>query len=223
MKIFKVITGILLVNLIVCNVVQAKQYKAKVLYNHNGDTITVDINEHHERVRLIGIEAHKMGQGSLAEEAQLYLEKLTKNKDVILETDVEERDQFGRLLAYVFVDNKLINTEIVKEGYAKVYPVQPNVKYSDEISKAQALARNLGKGIWYEKTVNGVKNNPNVITKVNKPYKSKLNIQRKLVHVNEFSKTYHKPGCKYYNCKNCIAYMSEDVAISKGYKKCSQE
>ena len=85
---------ILLINLFFSNIAQAKEYKAKVLYNHNGDTITVKINNNKERVRLIGIEAHKMGQGSLAEEGKLYLEKLIKNKEVILETDSQERDQF---------------------------------------------------------------------------------------------------------------------------------
>jgi micrococcal nuclease len=164
-----------------------------------------------------------MGQGSLAEEAQLFLEKLTKDKEVIIETDIQERDQFGRLLAYIYLDKKLINTEIVKEGFAKVYPVPPNVKHSDDISKAQIEARSLGKGIWYQKSINGEENNPDKITKTNKPYKNKFNIKRKLVHINEWSKTYHKPGCKFYNCKNCTKYMSEDAAITKGFKKCSQE
>ena len=153
-----------MINLFFSNIAQAKEYKAKVLYNHNGDTITVKINNK-ERVRLIGIEAHKMGQGSLAEEGQLYLEKLIKNKEVILETDSQERDQFGRLLAYVYLDKQLINAQIVKEGFARVYVVTPNTKYSEEISKAQTIARNLGKGIWYQKAVNGEVNNPNTITR----------------------------------------------------------
>lgn len=223
MKRFYISFFILFLFLLITKPSYSKQFKGKVLYNHNGDTITAQINDKKERIRLIGIEAHKMGQGSLAEESQLFLEKLTKNKDIIIETDTQERDQFGRLLGYIYVDNKFINAEIVKEGFAKVYTVPPNIKYSEQISKAQIEARNLGKGIWYQKSINGEENNPNKIVKDNKPYKNKFNIKRKLVHINEYSKTYHKAGCKFFNCKNCTLYLAEDVAIKKGFKKCSQE
>jgi micrococcal nuclease len=201
----------------------ARIYTGKVLYNHNGDTLTVEINGKAERVRLIGIDSQKIGKGALSEEAQLFLEKMTKGKTIKIDTDIQERDQFQRLLGYAYVDGKFINQELLKEGFATIHVVAPNVKYLDSLGKAQKSAREMGKGIWYTKELNGPQNNPNVITYNLKPFKSKLNIKRNLVHVNVWSKVYHKSGCKYYFCKSCTMYISEEVAKSRGYTKCTLE
>ena len=65
-----------------------------------------------------------------------------------LEFDVEERDQYGRLLAYVWVGNKMVNVEILRQGVATVYTVPPNVKYVDAFTAAQDEAQAAGLGIW---------------------------------------------------------------------------
>ncbi len=69
-------------------------------------------------------------------------------KEVGLEFDVQERDKYGRLLAYVWLGDKLFNEMLVAEGYAQVATYPPNVKYADRFTAAQKTAREGGKGLW---------------------------------------------------------------------------
>lgn len=64
-------------------------------------------------------------------------EKLT-GKDVQLEMDVGERDKYGRVLAYVYIDNTMINEQLLEKGLARVaYVNEPNTKYVDEFYEIQ--------------------------------------------------------------------------------------
>jgi len=70
---------------------------------------------------------------------------------VELETDVQLIDKYGRVLAYVWLpDGRMLNEVLVREGYARVYTVPPNVKYQELFLKAQREAREKGKGFWKE-------------------------------------------------------------------------
>lgn len=113
----------------------------------DGDTIICKINGERERIRLIGIDAPESvtdnpdritEEGILASE---YLTNLLERKNVFLEFDVEPRDQYDRLLAYVFLKENhefiMVNILLVQEGYATPYRVWPNVKYEKEIKKAR--------------------------------------------------------------------------------------
>ena len=97
----------------------------------DGDTVKLSNGEF---VRLLGINAPEKGQ-KFYEEAKYKLSKLLKNKKIILESDARDRDYYGRLLRYVFVDGTLINVEMVREGYAKPYMLD-GLKYRDEIEEA---------------------------------------------------------------------------------------
>jgi micrococcal nuclease len=66
----------------------------------------------------------------------------------VLETDVELRDRFDRLLAYLWLDGELFNETIVEEGYAVVATFPPNVKYVDRFLAAERRARQAGHGLW---------------------------------------------------------------------------
>jgi micrococcal nuclease len=74
--------------------------------------------------------------------------KLVLGKNIRLEFDVQKRDKYNRLLAYVWSDGFLVNEELVKEGLAVSETIQPNVKYQDRILKAQQEARKNCRGIW---------------------------------------------------------------------------
>ena len=75
-----------------------------------------------------------------------------------LEYDVEKRDKYGRILAYLRTsDGKLINLLMVKNGYAMLYTVPPNVKYVRDLKAAQEEARQAKLGIWSEE---GLKERP---------------------------------------------------------------
>ncbi|HRY82708.1 MAG TPA: thermonuclease family protein [Candidatus Moranbacteria bacterium] len=122
----------------------------KVLRVIDGDTIEI---EGGERVRYIGIDTPEVGANGKADEcyAQKAKEKnqeLVLGKNVELRKDVSDRDQYGRLLRYVFVDGLSINIELVRLGLAKVASFPPDVRYQDEITSAQSEAREKKSGLW---------------------------------------------------------------------------
>jgi micrococcal nuclease len=122
----------------------------------DGDTFWVrNVDGSQEKVRLIGIDAPesrdtgKKKEGFYGKESKAYLTKLLINQKVRLELDVKPRDQYKRLLAYVYLaDGTFVNAHLVKNGYAMVYTVPPNVKFSKDFLKLQIEARNKNQGLW---------------------------------------------------------------------------
>lgn len=121
----------------------------------SGQTIeiisTVDQIALLEQIRLIGIEVPDLKQQPWGEAAKNKLEQLIGGKQVLLESDVEEKDRFDRKLAYLWQDRVLVNEQLVKEGYALATVRSPNTKYQQRIVNAQEWARLMGKGIWNPK------------------------------------------------------------------------
>jgi micrococcal nuclease len=122
----------------------------------DGDTIRVRIEGHDEPVRLVGIdtpESVKPGTPvqcfALAASARTKA-LLPEGSEVRLVRDVEERDRYGRLLAYVYRadDDLFVNLALVREGYAVALTIPPNVAHADEIVAAARDARESGRGLW---------------------------------------------------------------------------
>lgn len=117
----------------------------------DGDTIKL-VNG--ERVRYIGINTPetkhpRKGIEHFGPEAAAFNRKLVEGKEVHLEFDVQLRDRYGRLLAYVYLlDDTFVNLELVSQGYAQVATYPPNVKHQDLFLKAQREAREKGRGLW---------------------------------------------------------------------------
>lgn len=133
---------------------------ATVIKVYDGDTITVKMLNSGDKykVRLIGIDTpelkdNKHGKKSpYASLCKKYLSDLILNKDIELECDVQRFDRYNRLLAYVYYKGEMVNLKMLKEGYAKLYTVPPNVKYVERFKDAQAEAHNERRGLWrYEK------------------------------------------------------------------------
>lgn len=116
---------------------------AKVL---DGDTIETSLGE---RVRYIGINSPEKGE-AFSSQATEFNKALVLGKNVSLEFDIQAKDRYGRTLAYVFVDNALVNIEILKKGLAVLQTVGPNVKYQDSFVKAQKEAYEKCFGIWQD-------------------------------------------------------------------------
>jgi micrococcal nuclease len=114
-----------------------EEYLYKVTDVIDGDTIVI---ERANYIRLIGINAPEKNQ-PYYEEAKEFLTELLLNKTVRLEKDLDNSDNYGRLLRYVFLEgnNKeiFINAELVKRGFAIPMFVEPNIKYKEEIEKAR--------------------------------------------------------------------------------------
>lgn len=127
---------------------------------HDGDTLSVILDGKRERVRLIGIDAPELGQRPWGRRAKNHLRDILSDSKwtVSLEFDVERRDKHGRLLSYLWTsDGRMLNSQMVEDGYALLYTIPPNVRYVDELRKAQYEARTKGLGIWGSK---GLKKTP---------------------------------------------------------------
>jgi len=122
----------------------------------DGDTFWIDNGtEKGEKIRFIGVDTPESRKtfnkevGYYGKEAKNYVENLLRGKKVRLEYDVDGYDQYGRTLAYIYLeDGTFLNAKLIKEGYAKVMTVPPNVKYADLFVKLQKEARENKKGLW---------------------------------------------------------------------------
>jgi micrococcal nuclease len=133
---------------------------ARVEKTYDGDTIAVFIDGRLEKIRLIGIDAPEMSQRPWGRRAKKCLETLIEDTDsrISLEYDIERRDKYGRLLAYVWTqDGKMINEEMMKKGCAVLFTFPPNVRYVERFRAAQKIAQGDRRGVWGE---DGLKERP---------------------------------------------------------------
>lgn len=135
------------------NKVEPIYYKVKRVVD--GDTFVI-VNERQQdvKVRLIGVDApetrktRKKPVGYYGQESKAYLKKLIDQKTVQLVFDVGKKDRYGRWLAYVYINRKFVNADLVRKGYAVVYTVPPNVKYAEYFVKLEQKARVNEMGLW---------------------------------------------------------------------------
>ena len=129
---------------------------ATVVRGVDGDTIVVRTGGIDEKVRFLGIdtpESVKPGTPveCFAKEASAHMEALLpEGTEVVLVRDVEARDRYDRLLAYVYRadDGLFVNLSMVAEGYAQPVTYPPNVAHTDELTAAGRTAREGGLGLW---------------------------------------------------------------------------
>lgn len=128
----------------------------------DGDTIKIILNEKEYTVRMIAIDTPESvhptkGVEYYGKEASEYTcNKVTNAKKIELEYDEnsDKTDKYDRLLAWVFVDETLLQKELVANGYAKVAYLYDNYKYTKELESAQELASVKNIGIWNEEAKN---------------------------------------------------------------------
>ena len=108
-----------------------------------------------ERIRLIGVdtpETKKPGTPvqCFGRQDTALTEELVEGRRVGLELDVEERDRYGRLLAYVHraSDDLDLNAELVRRGYALQLTIPPNVRHADRYRRLARRARERRLGLW---------------------------------------------------------------------------
>jgi micrococcal nuclease len=121
----------------------------------DGDTIHVQLADRREKVRYIGVdtpETHKPGTPvqCYGRAASAFNARLLAGRSVELRTDAEERDRYGRLLAYVYrrPDRLFVNAELVRGGFATILTIPPNVAHAEEFLRLQRAARRAGRGLW---------------------------------------------------------------------------
>ncbi|MCT7983923.1 thermonuclease family protein [Laspinema sp. A4] len=158
MKIFGCpVSWIGLLFLVSCSVpVPSAQVEVRVERVLNGNTLEVrDLSESgstRKQVRLIGIEAPDLQQTPWGNAAKQQLERLIDGQTLLLEWDIETEDGAAHQWAYLWRDGKLVNEELIAEGYVLAAVRSPNIKYERRFAQAQEKARIMGQGIWDSQT-----------------------------------------------------------------------
>lgn len=169
----------------------------------DGDTIIITGGQ---RVRYLGIDTPEKGKEGppefMAQEAYLLNRKLVLNKEIRLKYGSERRDNFDRVLAYVFLDSGLlVNGELVKQGLAKVLYHGPWMERFDELVQIQREAMKEGKGIWVK-----------VLSESDKAYRGQVHTRR-----------FHRQECplgKRIARKNLIIFRLKKEAYWQGFSPC---
>jgi len=163
MRNFPKIAKILIISVLVVagvfvfvNFKNSNEYVVKVIKVIDGDTIVI---EGGEIVRYIGINSPETGQDKddcFAQEAFNANKELIEGKEVKLEKDVSERDKYGRLLRYVWVDDIFVNEYLVRYGYALSVKYPPDIKYAEQFDSLEKQAQEENIGLWSLCQINGV-------------------------------------------------------------------
>jgi micrococcal nuclease len=116
----------------------------------DGDTIVLTTGQ---KVRYIGIDTPEIVDPNkpiecFGKEAMVENQKLVEGKTVRLEKDISEMDKYGRLLRYVYVENIMVNSQLVQTGFAKIMSIPPDIKYYNILKLAQSEAKNNHVGLW---------------------------------------------------------------------------
>ena len=98
--------------------------------------IGIDAPEIYPKLEAFGMEAWQTNR------------RLVEGKEVRLEQDISETDKYGRLLRYVWVDDILVEAELVRQGLARAKAYPPDTKYQDYLEELEQQARLEGRGMW---------------------------------------------------------------------------
>ena len=133
----------------------ARELRGRVVRITDGDTIRVALAGGVERVRYIGIDTPEEVRPDTpvqcyARRAAAENARLVAGREVRLVLDVESRDRFGRLLAYVYRvrDGLFVNAALVRGGFAHTLTIPPNVRFAGRFRDLAAQARRAGRGLW---------------------------------------------------------------------------
>jgi micrococcal nuclease len=119
----------------------------------------VGLGQHHD-VRLLGIDTPESVNPNTAvecfgEESSAALAAFLEDREVVLVDDVENTDQYDRLLRYVYLGHEMANARLVANGYAFAYTYPPNVRHSSLFVRLQREARRDERGLWSRAACNG--------------------------------------------------------------------
>jgi micrococcal nuclease len=132
---------------------ETKYTAAQVTEVVDGDTIHVLIDNKKETVRLVLVDTPETKHPTkpiepFGPEASQFTKDLLAGKQVKLVPDVSVRDRYGRLLMYVWVDDRMVNELLLEKGLARVAVFPPDVKYLEAFRAIQKKAQEAELGIW---------------------------------------------------------------------------
>lgn len=137
-----------------------EQGAARVTAVIDGDTLDVTWAGRHERVRLLGVDAPETVDprrpvGCFGPEASAFTGRRLQGRAVRLRFDRRHRDRYGRLLAYVEIDGRRFNDELLAGGYARLLVIPPNGRHARAMLDEELAARSSKRGLWAACTETG--------------------------------------------------------------------
>ena len=185
----------------------------------DGDTIIVKYNEKTDKIRLIGVDTPETVHPNkqieyFGKEASEFTKRMVEGKPIRLEFDWQERDKYGRSLAYVFLqDGTFLNREIIKRGYGHAYTKFP-FKYLDDFRKCEEEARTNSRGLWASNN----QTREEIRAKIQVTSNYSADDEDTTVYITRTGSKYHRGGCRYL--KRSKIPMSLKDAVSSGYAPC---
>ncbi len=194
----------------------------------DGDTVAVEADDERIKIRILGINAPEKGE-CFFDEAKDYATELMEGEYVRLVKDVEEEDDYGRLLRYLILqsgggveDNINVSEHMVRYGYAEIYPSVENKLYRNLLNMAQGEAKAERRGLWAECK------DPNDTSALREtdssPDNPECNIKGNISEKG-YGMTYLVPGCDNYNRvkidtkKGEQYFCTEKEALEAGFRK----
>lgn len=167
-----------------------------------------------KKVRMIGIDTPETVKPNhpvepYGKEASQFAKQLLEGKTVTLRFDVEPYDKYNRLLAYVYLpEGTFVNDKLVREGYARIMTIPPNVAFADQFLAAEREAREHRRGLWSLPVQDGDSNEQ---APPDKKIKGNINAKGE--------KIYHLPGSKDYDrTKAEVWFSTEEEAKAAGFR-----
>jgi len=119
----------------------------------DGDTLVVARGDGIDVVRVLGIDTPETVHPDrpvecFGPEASRYVRSRLEGRRVRLELDRVPRDRYGRLLAHVHLDGRLLSDELLRLGYARLLVIPPNHRHGRALLRAELEARAAGRGLW---------------------------------------------------------------------------
>lgn len=138
-----------------------------------------------------------------------------KAKKIQIQYDGNKTDKYGRKLAWIWIDGKLLQDKLVRKGYARVYYIYGKYKYTDTLKASERKAKKKKLGIW--KNYSAAFPNSSSSKKNTSPVKES---NYNYVWVSRSGSKYHSyAGCS--GMKNPSKIKKSD-AVSKGYTACKK-
>ena len=119
----------------------------------DGDTVEVRIGRRRDEVRYIGVDTPETVKPDtpvqcFGPQASRFNHGLVEHRRVRLVFGVERRDVYGRLLAYVYLDGRLVNAELIRRGLARTLTIPPNDRFAGRLKRLEMAAARAGRGLW---------------------------------------------------------------------------
>jgi micrococcal nuclease len=132
----------------------SQRLAGRVVRAVDGDTLEVAVDGRGtETVRLIGVDTPETVKPDtpvqcFGPRASRFEHQEVEGHRVRLLTGVEPRDFYGRLLAYVWIEGRFLEAELLRRGLARTLPFHPNDRFAARFARIERTAAKAGKGLW---------------------------------------------------------------------------